>query len=844
VIHRDIKPSNVLVTLQDGVPVVKVIDFGVAKAMAQKLTENTLFTGYGQMIGTPAYMSPEQAEMSSLDIDTRSDVYSLGVLLYELLTGTTPLDGTRLREAGYAEMQRLIREEAAPWPSKRLSALGDSATVLASNRGLDVKRLTKLLTGDLSQIVMKALEKDRSRRYDTPGHLVEDIERYLRHDAILARPPSVSYQLKKFVRRNRTAVAAAVVTTAALLAGTGVSVWQAVRATRAAAADKRSREIAEKREAETKAVLEFVENRVFSAARPEGDKGGLGHDVTLRKAIEAALPYISTSFPDQPLVEARLRMAVSLCYQALDEHHLALEQLETARALFDRHLDPDHDYTLVAMNNLANTYHKLGRNTEALRLHQKTLALFKAKLGPTHRLTLVCMTNLANDYVGLERLDEARQHYEETLKLKRSVLGSDDPDTYYDINGLAFVYACMGRHKDALPLRQEALKLCQANFGPTEPHTLHAMMTVAECLGDNGRFAEAIELGEKTLDLQKNKLGPTNSETLESMDNLADNYFDAHRHDDAINMREKARALRIAKQGADDLRTIQTISQLAESYAAVGRKDDALKLREETLRVRRIKLGDNHHLTLRAMDRLVASYWSVGRRDDAMKLREESLKLRRIKPGTDHPDTQTDMLKLATIYSLVHREDDALRLRREALDLQTNRLGRDNPETLLTMWGVAESLSSLHRGAEAVPLVDECVRLATGKVVHQNLLEGIIFLRLRHFQKAKDAAGCRQTAEMWEKLNRTDVDSLYIASCMRAVTASVVKQDSRTPAADADRLAKEDADLAIAWLKRAVAAGYRNVIKLTVDTDLEAVRRRDDFKELLGGLKPLPAKKP
>jgi serine/threonine protein kinase len=227
VIHRDIKPSNVMVTLHDGVPVVKVIDFGVAKATVQPLTERTLFTAYCQMIGTPAYMSPEQAEMSGLDIDTRSDVYSLGVLLYELLTGTTPLEGKRLRAAGYAEMQRLIREEEAPRPSTRLSSLGDSATVMAGNRGLDVRRLVQLLAGDLDWVVMKALEKDRNRRYSTPGNFAEDVERYLRREAILARPPSAVYKLRKFAQRNRAAVLTAAAVAAALLAGTAAATYSA-----------------------------------------------------------------------------------------------------------------------------------------------------------------------------------------------------------------------------------------------------------------------------------------------------------------------------------------------------------------------------------------------------------------------------------------------------------------------------------------------------------------------------------------------------------------------------------------------------------------------------------------
>jgi serine/threonine protein kinase len=241
VIHRDIKPSNVMVTLHDGVPVVKVIDFGVAKATVQKLTERTLFTAYGQMIGTPAYMSPEQAEMSGLDIDTRSDVYSLGVLLYELLTGTTPLEAKRLREAGYAEMQRMIREEESPRPSTRISSLGDSATVLAGNRGLDAKKLAQVLAGDLDWIAIKALDKDRNRRYGTPGSFAEDIERYLKREAILARPPSAAYKLRKFVQRNRAAVATAAVVAASLIAGVAAVVLVDAKANRERAAAETER---------------------------------------------------------------------------------------------------------------------------------------------------------------------------------------------------------------------------------------------------------------------------------------------------------------------------------------------------------------------------------------------------------------------------------------------------------------------------------------------------------------------------------------------------------------------------------------------------------------------------
>jgi len=214
VIHRDIKPSNVLVTLHDGKPVPKVIDFGIAKATSQRLTEKTLFTEYRQFIGTPAYTSPEQAEMSGLDVDTRSDIYSLGVLLYELLTGATPFDSTKLRQAAYAEIQRIIREVEPPRPSVRLSTLGESLTIAAKHRSVDPAQLSRQVRGDLDWIVMKCLEKDRARRYETANSLALDIRRHLDSEPVLARPAGMAYRLRKFARRNRAVVAAAALTAA------------------------------------------------------------------------------------------------------------------------------------------------------------------------------------------------------------------------------------------------------------------------------------------------------------------------------------------------------------------------------------------------------------------------------------------------------------------------------------------------------------------------------------------------------------------------------------------------------------------------------------------------------
>jgi serine/threonine protein kinase len=267
IIHRDIKPSNVLVTLHDGQPVPVVIDFGVAKAINQKLTEKTLFTQFAAMIGTPAYMSPEQAEMSKLDIDTRSDIYGLGVLLYELLTGSTPFPEKRLRSVGYGEMQRIIAEEEPERPSRRLSTMqAERRTVVARNRDADAGALGQLFRADLDWIVMKCLEKDRTRRYETADGLATDLQRHLDNQPVVARPPSAAYRVHKLARRHRLAFAAAGAVLCALALGAVVSTWQAIRATRAQraalaaqAAEKVQRESAQQRQRQAEAERQRAE---------------------------------------------------------------------------------------------------------------------------------------------------------------------------------------------------------------------------------------------------------------------------------------------------------------------------------------------------------------------------------------------------------------------------------------------------------------------------------------------------------------------------------------------------------------------------------------------------------
>jgi tetratricopeptide (TPR) repeat protein len=678
IIHRDLKPKNVLVARYDGEPVPKVIDFGVAKATGQRLTERTMFTGFGDVIGTPQYMSPEQAELNQLDVDTRSDIYSLGVLLYELLTGTTPLESKRVKEAALLEVLRVIREEEPPRPSTRLTTT-DQLPSIAAQRGLEPAKLSGLVRGELDWIVMKALEKDRARRYETANGFAADVQRYLAGEAVHAVPPSRGYRVRKFLRRNRGPALAAAVMALLLVTGTAISTWQAVRAMRAAereahertkaeaarAAEATQRTLAQAKEAEANAVVTFFEERVFSAARPKGQEGGEGKDVSLLAAITASLPALEESFADQPLVEARLRRTLGVTFMHLGEAGAAEAQFSRALALCAKHLSPDHPTTLSSMLNLATSYAALGRDAEALRLREQTLAACKRVLPADHPLALSSMGNLAASYA------------------------------------------------------------------------------------DMGRHAEALNLREQTLATRKRVLPADHPDTIESMDNLA------------------------------------------ASYSAMGRNAEALTLREEMLAVRK-----------------------------------------RVLPA-DHPDTLLSMLNLASTYGRLGRLAEALRLYEETLAAQKRVLPAGHPDTLLSMGGVAISLAELDRGAEAVPIIDECVTRAAGNVVHPQLIPELMDVRLRHFQKANDPAGCRATAAMWEKRDRRDAASLYDAACCRAVASAV---QAKAGGADAEWLAKQDADEAMAWLTKAVAAGYGNVSHMKQDKDLDALREREDFKKLIAEL--------
>jgi eukaryotic-like serine/threonine-protein kinase len=770
IIHRDLKPSNILVAPYDDKPIPKVIDFGLAKAMHQSLTDRTLHTAHETVLGTPLYMSPEQAQLNNLDVDTRSDIYSLGVLLYELLTGTTPLEKQRFKEAAWDEMKRLIREEEAPRPSTRLSSSNTLAS-LAAGRQIEPAKLTKLIRGELDWIVMKSLEKDRTRRYETANGFALDIQRYLAGEPVLAAPPSARYRLGKFARKHRTALTTAAAIALLLVASAAISTWQAVRATNAenaalqaqrAEADRAEGERLAKLDAQAKkadaeraqvraeageklagerllqveaekkradeekqiaqAVRDFLQQKLLSQAdtkaqadtlvKAGASSSGAKLNPTIRElldraALQLAPDKIEASFPKQPLIQAELLQTVGGAYGGIGEFQPAIDFLKRSEALRRQYLGPEHPDTLASMNNLALTYQDAGRRDEALPLYEETLKLRKAQLGPEHPDTLQSMNNLAFAYRDAGKLDLAVPLLEETFKLRKAKLGHDHRQTLTSMNNLALAYQGAGKLDLALPLFEEALKLFKAKFGPEHPRTLVSMNNLALAYQAAGKLDRALPLFEEALKLFKAKLGPEHPGTLTSMNNLALAYRDAGKLDLALPLFEETLKLFKAKLGPEHPRTLGTMNNLALGYRDAGKLDLALPLFDETLKLHKTKLGLDHPATLTCMANLAQTYRVAGKLDLALPLLEETLKLRKAKLGLEHPDTLQSMNNLASAYVQLKLFDKVELLYREQLRLQKQNAGVNSPAYAGALAALGLNLLHQRKWTEAEPLLRE-----------------------------------------------------------------------------------------------------------------------------------------
>jgi len=584
IIHRDIKPSNVLVTLHDGEPVAKVIDFGIAKAVNQQLTEKTVFTRYSQMIGTPEYMSPEQAEMSGLDIDTRTDVFSLGVLLYELLTGTTPFDSDYLLSKGYGEMQRIIREEEPTRPSTKVSTLGEALADVAKHRKTSPELLCKLIRTDLDWIVMKTLEKDRNRRYESVSEFSADIKRHLGDEPVLAGRPSRIYRMRKFVQRRRALVVAVSTVAIAVLVGFIVSTTMYVKAKRSA-----KREAAARGEAE--AMVKFFTDDLLASVYPEKAKNS---EVSVRYVMEAASRKLEHRFADRPRVEAEVRTALGLTYDKLGDYKAAEPHIKRAWEIRREQLGEDDPNSLAVLRHLGRLYVMMGRYEEAKPYLTEAIERQSHIFGKEHPDTLQSMCDLAELYTYSGYFDKGQPLATEALEIGRRILGEEHPIVLRAMQCCLWQYISAGATEKAEPLALKGYEISRRLLGEEHEDTVFFMILLSWVYGDQGRASEAIPIVREAMEISERILGEDHWKTIQAASSLGSLYAGQGRYHEAETLLTNSVEASRRTMGDGHISTLICAVQLARFYESQERYDEMGVLLMDALIAGRRRLDADH----------------------------------------------------------------------------------------------------------------------------------------------------------------------------------------------------------------------------------------------------------
>ncbi len=653
IIHRDIKPSNVMVSSEEGRPRVKVIDFGIAKATENHPGQFSLHTRDGLFLGTPQYMSPEQAVAGGRDVDTRTDVYALGLLLYELLTGVLPYDESRVTRGDLDALRKQILEQDPPRPASRVHSLGEAASRAAHQRRTDAGSLRRRIQGDLDWIVMKALEKDRARRYASAHELAADIERHLRHEPVVAGPPGAGYRTRKFVRRHRAGVFAAALSMTLLLAVTVAVSLQARRI--AAERDRANREAEAARQ-----VSRFLVD-LFNVSDPGEARG---NTIPAREILDQGAAKIESELSGQPELQARLMSTIGSVYSKLGLYGQSAPLLEKALDTRRTVMGAAHEDTLRSMLELGEAYLSQGKLAEAEALMREALSGSRQALGEQHPTTMSALSDLGVTLHFQGKLAEAESAYGEALRRRREVLGADHPEALETANNLAALLYTQGRLADAEPYMRDALEGRRRALGADHPETLDSMINLCPVLMSLDRAAEAEPVCREADDVGR-RVRPDHPKTIVSINNLGKAAGLLGRDDEAETLFTEAIGALRRTVGDEHPDTLVAIGNLGELYTKSGRLREAGEILIPAVGAARRVLPPGHVVTALTLINYARFLTATARYDQAEPLLLEAHRILDGAVGSAHRYTRRAIDSLAALYEAWGRNDDAARWRSE-----------------------------------------------------------------------------------------------------------------------------------------------------------------------------------